>query len=168
MCVRSQFEEVSRLYGDLERDRGQSNSTQSYNGLSSSYLQKRSRTVDWLVGSSCPHGEAKTTSWNEECDRPLMAIKQYLIEPPVLASLKAGDTLYLYLTVSEASISAVLFKEDENRKQRPILFVSKSLSEVETCYTRLKQATLALRVAAKKLRPYFQAHLIVVLTNLPL
>ena len=44
----------------------------------------------------------------------------------------------------------------------------KSLSEAEIWYTRLKQATLALHVEAKKLRPYFQSHPIVVLTNLPL
>ena len=97
-----------------------------------------------------------------------MAIKQYLIESPILASLEAGDTLYLYLAVSEVSISAALFKEDENQKQRPIFFVSKSLSEVETRYTHLKHATLTLRVVAKKLHPYFQAHPIVVVTNLPL
>ena len=61
-----------------------------------------------------------------------------------------------------------MFKEDENQKHRIVFFVSKSLFEVETRYTHLEQAALALRVAAKKLRPYFQAHTIVVLTNLPL
>ena len=65
-------------------------------------------------------------------------------------------------------MSVALFKEDENRKHRPIIFVSKSLSEAETRYTRLEQATLAHRVVAKKLCPYFQAHPITVLTNLPL
>ena len=70
--------------------------------------------------------------------------------------------------MSKASIIAALFKEEENRKQRPIFFVRKSLSEAETRYTRLEKAALALRVAAKKLHPYFQAHPIVVLTNLPL
>ena len=97
-----------------------------------------------------------------------MAIKQYLTEPPILASPRAGDTLYLYLTVSKASVSATLFKEDENRKQRSIFFVRKSLSEAETWYTHLERAALALCMAAKKLHPYFQAHPIVVLTNLPL
>ena len=110
--------------------------------------------------------EAKKVSWNEECDQAFMAIKQYLIEPPILASLGAGDTLYLYLAVSEVSVSATLFKEDENQKQRPIFLVRKSLSGAETRYTRLERATLALCVAVKKLRPYFQAHPIVVLTNL--
>ena len=97
-----------------------------------------------------------------------MVIKQYLTEPPILANLEAGDTFYLYLIVSDVLVSATLFKEDENKKHRPVFFVSKSLFETETRYTRLKHAVLALLVAAKKLRPYFQAYPIVVLTNLPL
>ena len=48
------------------------------------------------------------------------------------------------------------------------MFVSKSLVNVETRCTHLEQAALALRMAAKKLLPYFQAHPIVELTNLPL
>ena len=97
-----------------------------------------------------------------------MEIKQYLTKPPILVSPDTGDTLYLYLAVSEVSVSAALFKEDENRKQRPIFFVRKYLSKAETWYTHLEQVALAPRVVAKKLRPYFQSHPIVVLTNLPL
>ena len=51
---------------------------------------------------------------------------------------------------------------------RPVFFVSKSLTDAETRYTHLEQAALALRTAAQKLRPYFQAHPVVVLTDLPL
>ena len=97
-----------------------------------------------------------------------MAIKQYLTEPPILASPRAGDTLYLYLVVSKVSLSIALFKEDKIQKQRLICFIRNSLEEAETRYTHLEQAALALRVEAKKLLPYFQAHPIVVLTNLPL
>ena len=49
-----------------------------------------------------------------------------------------------------------------------MFFVSKSLADAETRYNHLEQATLALWVATKKLRPYFQAHPIMVLTNFPL
>ena len=52
MCVRSELGKVCRLYGGLERDRGQSHSTQSYNGLSGSYLQERSTTINWPTDSS--------------------------------------------------------------------------------------------------------------------
>ena len=58
-----------------------------------------------------------------------MAVKQYLSEPQILASPEAGDTLYLYLAVSNVLMSAALLKEYENRKHRPVFFVSKSISE---------------------------------------
>ena len=51
---------------------------------------------------------------------------------PILAGPEVGDTLYLYLVVSNASVSAALLKEDENRKQGPIFFISKSLFEEKT------------------------------------
>ena len=74
----------------------------------------------------------------------------------------------MYLAVSDVSVCAALFKEDETKKQRPLFFVSKCLADAETLYNHLEQATLALQVAMKKLRPYFQEHPIVVLTDLSL
>ena len=59
-----------------------------------------------------------------------------------------------------------MFKEGENGRQRLVFFVKKSLAEIETGYKHLEQAALALRIAAKKLCPYCQAHPIVLLTNL--
>ena len=49
-----------------------------------------------------------------------------------------------------------------------MFFISKALTDVETRYSHLERDALALRTAAQKLRPYFQAHPVVVLTNLPL
>ena len=106
--------------------------------------------------------------WNEECDEALTVIKRYLAEPSVLASPEAGETLFVYLAILGVLVSVALFKEDENKKQRPVFFVSKSLTDGETRYSHLEQAALALQVATKKLHPYFQAHPIVVLTDLPL
>ena len=97
-----------------------------------------------------------------------MEIKQYLTEPPILASPETSETLYLYIVVYDVSISVALFKEEKHQQQKLIFFTSKSLSEAETRYTHLEQAALALSVAARKLCPYFQAHPITVLTNLPL
>ena len=96
-----------------------------------------------------------------------MAIKQYLTEPPILVSLEAGDTLYLYLAASDIAASAALFKECGDTKLRLVFFVSKSLTDTENRYSHLERAALALQTAAQKLRPYFQAHPVVVLTDLP-
>ena len=92
----------------------------------------------------------------------------YLDEPPILASPDSDQTLFVYLTVSNTAVSAALFKENEDGKQRPVFYVSKSLADAETRYSHLEKAALALRVAAKKLRPYFQVHPIVILTYLPI
>ena len=111
---------------------------------------------------------ANQAEWNEECDRAFVAIKQYLKEPPILVSPEAGDTLYLYLAASDIAVSVALFKEGGDAKLRPVFFVRKSLTDAKTRYSRLERAALALRIAAQKLFPYFQAHFVVVLTDLPL
>ena len=93
---------------------------------------------------------AKRNGRNKECDQAFKVIKQYLTEQLILVIPEAGDTLYLYLAMSKASISASLFKEDENRKKRPIFFTIKSLFEEETSpllpstpYRRTDQSPLA-------------------------
>ena len=73
-----------------------------------------SRFIDRLKQFFITIMGAKRADWNEECDQALTVIKQYLTELPILASPEAGNTLYLYLEMSEASISVALFKEDKN------------------------------------------------------
>ena len=127
-----------------------------------------SRFTDCLKPFFATVRGANRAKWNEECDRAFMAIKKYLTEPPIIVSLEAGDTLYLYLAVSDIAVSAALFKECGAAKFKPVFFVTKSLTDAETRYSDLERATLALWTAAQKLLLYFQAHPVVVLTNLPL
>ena len=65
-------------------------------------------------------------------------------------------------------MSSTLVRSDGDNKLRSIYFVSKMLTNAKTRYTDFKQITLALRMAAKKLRSYFQVHTVVVLTNYPI
>ena len=103
-------------------------------------------------------GGVTQDEWNEECDHALVAIKHYLAKPPILASPESCETLFIYLAVSDVVVSAVLFKDCEDRSQRLVLFINKSLADVEARYNHLEHATLALRMVANKLRPYFQSH----------
>ena len=50
----------------------------------------------------------------------------------------------------------------------PVYYVSKSLHEAKVCYLPLEKAILAVVHTTRKLPRYFQAHTIVVLTQLPL
>ncbi|KAK0606138.1 hypothetical protein LWI29_034458 [Acer saccharum] len=85
----------------------------------------------------------------------------------MLAKPTTGETLFLYLAFSEATVSSVLIKE-EGSIQRAVYYVSKSMTESETRYPEMEKLALSLIVASRKLRPYFQSHPIVVLTNQPL
>ncbi|GKE87488.1 reverse transcriptase domain-containing protein [Tanacetum coccineum] len=52
--------------------------------------------------------------------------------------------------------------------QTPVYFVSKALKETEINYSAMEKLILALVFAAKRLRRYFQAHPIVVITDQPI
>ena len=56
----------------------------------------------------------------------------------------------------------------DNGIQRLVYYVSKSLNEAEARYLPLEKAILAVVHATRKLPHYFQAHTVVVLTQLPL
>ncbi|XP_057803551.1 uncharacterized protein LOC131018872 [Salvia miltiorrhiza] len=111
--------------------------------------------------------KSRTFEWTEECEEALKQLKQYLTSPPLLAKPKNHETLLMYLVVSAAAVSAVLVREEEGN-QSPIYYVSKSLLDAETRYSQLEKLALALVHAARKLRPYFQCHPIVVATTYPL
>ncbi|XP_074374125.1 uncharacterized protein LOC141714507 [Apium graveolens] len=78
-----------------------------------------------------------------------------------------GESLILYLEVSEYSISAVLVREEDGQ-QSQVYYVSKRLHDAETRYTSMEKLVYALILASRKLRPYFQAHRIEVRTAYPL
>ncbi|XP_034711358.1 uncharacterized protein LOC117933893 [Vitis riparia] len=108
------------------------------------------------------------SGWTSNCQRAFEEIKRYLSQPPILSSPQPGKRLYMYLVVTDWAVSAVLLRSLSPRDQRPVYFISKALADAETRYSRMEQTALVLRTAAQKLRPYFQAHPITVLTNQPL
>ena len=94
-------------------------------------------------------------------------LKAYLSSPPLLSPSKPGEELYLYLAVSQAAVSATLVREEDG-SQRPVYFTSRALRGAEEKYPQMEKLAFALITAARKLKPYFQAHTIVVLTDKPL
>ena len=94
-------------------------------------------------------------------------LKRYLSRPPIMSSPEVDEVLFAYLVVAPHAVSFVLIRED-NGVQRPAYYVSKSLHEVEVRYLSLEKAILAVVHATRKLPHYFQAHTVIVLTQLPL
>ncbi|XP_073130891.1 uncharacterized protein [Henckelia pumila] len=93
--------------------------------------------------------------------------KKYLAELPVLAKPVDGEGLWVYLSASEAAVSSVLVKK-EGSTQKSVYYVSHALKGAELRYSGLEKLVLAIVMTARRLRPYFLSHPIVVLTNSPL
>ncbi|CAL9024301.1 unnamed protein product [Prunus brigantina] len=86
---------------------------------------------------------------------------------PLLSTPLPGEDLIIYLSVSASTLSSVLIRR-LNGIELPIFYMSHALLDAEQRYPQLEQLAYALVLSARRLRPYFQAHSIDVLTNQPL
>ena len=78
-----------------------------------------------------------------------------------------SEELVVYLFVLPTSVSAILIWE-EDKVQKPIYYITKVLMGAKTKYIKIEKLVFALLIAAKKFCHYFQAHLVIVLTDQPL
>ena len=56
--------------------------------------------------------KGKGVEWNEDCEKAFQALKGYLGQAPLLSKPVAGETLYIYLSVSKAATSSVLVRQE--------------------------------------------------------
>lgn len=160
-----QVGEIPGIYGFPERNRRQSCQSPSYPGLDLAQpkLKKKvmrltgkmvtlSRFIEKSVEKSLPFFKVlrgnKKILYEEEQKKASQESKNHLHSLPTLARHVTGEILYLYAVASQTTVSAEIVREEESVKQ-PIYFVSKILLDAET---------YAVVVAARKLKPYFDAH----------
>ena len=103
-------------------------------------------------------------AWTDECEATFQELKHYLSNPPHLSLSKEVENLYLYLVVSATAVSAALIKEEDNR-QLLVYYVSQVFQGARSRYPRIEKIAFALIVASRKLRQYFQANPILVMTD---
>ncbi|GLT79171.1 hypothetical protein SLA2020_506680 [Shorea laevis] len=120
-----------------------------------------------LAAQKDESGKQKKFEWTEECQATFEELKCYLSSPPLLNKAVDGEILYLYLGISDEAISSVLVRE-EGKQQKPVYYISSVLHGAEVRYSIAEKAALVVVTSARKLRPYFQSHPIIVLTNQPL
>ena len=89
-------------------------------------------------------------------------MKTYLVTAPLLSPFVMGEELYLYLVVTPHAMSLALVR-DEGRVQKLVYYTSKALRGA-----LIEKLAFALITAFRKLRHYFQAHVINVMADYPL
>ncbi|XP_014492978.1 uncharacterized protein LOC106755347 [Vigna radiata var. radiata] len=110
--------------------------------------------------------KATKECWDERSEEAFGEVKAILTQPPVMGRPEIGHDLQVFLAATEEAISAALVQETPQFKL--VYFVSRSLKDAEKRYQQLEKVALALVYAARRLRPYFQGHQVVVRTDYPI
>ena len=88
------------------------------------------------------------------------------MQVPILIALEPGEDLFMYLLVSDHTISVVLLRD--RGVQQPAYYIGKTLVNADMRYLLLEKLVLALILATRRLPYYFHAHTVYVLTEYPL
>ncbi|GJR75374.1 reverse transcriptase domain-containing protein [Tanacetum coccineum] len=105
--------------------------------------------------------------WTLEAEEAFKQMKKFIAELLTLTAPREYEELIIYLAAAKEAISAVLMTDQEG-KQIPVYFVSRTLRGPEVNYTPMEKLVLALLSASKRLKRYFQAHTVVVITDQPI
>jgi len=103
----------------------------------------------------------------DDCEQIFQKLKTTLTSPPILHKPDIRHPLHVYITATDHTVSAVLVQEIEGT-QHLVYFVSRTLQDSETRYQIVEKLALSLVHAARRLRPYFQNHSIIVKTDYPI
>jgi hypothetical protein len=112
-------------------------------------------------------------SWTVEAQEALGKLKATLAHAPILTPPQDGEPLYLYVAATAQVVSAVIVVErtEEGHAllvQRPIYYISEVLSETKARYPLVQKLLYAVVLARCKLRHYFEAHPVTVVSSFPL
>ncbi|XP_052147325.1 uncharacterized protein LOC127766277 [Oryza glaberrima] len=113
------------------------------------------------------HASDLQETFDNLCAVAFDELKQYLQSPPALINLAPGSELLLHLAASSVAVSAALVQETESG-QKPVYFVSEALQGAKIRYIEMEKLAYALVMASRKLKHYFQAYKVTVLSQYPL
>ena len=92
--------------------------------------------------------------WTRECQIAFDHLRDVLTSPSIMAHPRIEDPYKLYTDASLYAVGAILTQTDHDGIERPIQYVSKTLSETQQRWSAIEREAFAVVHALKVLRPY--------------
>nr|GEY23272.1 reverse transcriptase domain-containing protein [Tanacetum cinerariifolium] len=105
--------------------------------------------------------------WTKSAEKAFQEMKQCIVGLPLLTTPVKEETLYVYLAATTEAVSAMLLTERKG-KQCLIHYVRRTMNKAERNYAPMEKLALSLLHMSRRLRRYFEAHPIKVITDQPL
>ena len=104
--------------------------------------------------------------WTEDCERSFNSIKACLASADVLRHFNAKELVTVITDASPEGLGAVLV---QGKEEKPVIYVSRSLSEHEKKYSQIEREGLCVVWACQRLRQYlYGQHFKLITDNKPL
>src|SRR3954463_11152042 len=112
-------------------------------------------------------------TWTPQENEAFRELKRMISTAPILAAPIEKEPMMLYIAATNRVISAVMVverpeKDKAQQIQRHVYYISEVLSASKLNYPHYQKMCYGVYMAAKRLKPYFQAHPITVGGSAPL
>jgi hypothetical protein len=109
-------------------------------------------------------------TWTPETQEALDSLNNMLKSPLILTALTPEEPMLLYISVTTQVVSVALVVEREEpersqKVQRPVYFVSEVLFDSKMRYSQMQKLVYMILMTKRKLRHYFDAHPITVVSK---
>ena len=92
-------------------------------------------------------------------------LQQIMMNLPTVQALIHKRPLLLYLATNSYAIGVLIVQENEGGIEQPVYYISHALKDAETHYPRAERACLAIIYASQRLRHYFLAYEVWLMTK---
>ena len=103
--------------------------------------------------------------WGETQQTTFRRLQQIMMNLPTMQAPIHKKPLLFYLATNSYAIGSLIAQEDGGGVEQPVYYINRALKDAETHYPRAKRACLAIVYASQRLRHYFLAYEVWLMTK---